>query len=90
MRPAKTAQPINMPFGLRTRVGQETMYWMGIQIAPWVEAILRGEGAAYCQVYGHSAVSCAKTAETIKMPFGIWTRVGQRNHVLDGDPDRPI
>ena len=24
--PAKTAEPIEMPFGLRTRVGQGTMY----------------------------------------------------------------
>ena len=29
-------------------------------------------------------VSCAKTAEPIEMPFGVWTWVGQRNHVLDG------
>jgi len=29
-------------------------------------------------------VSCAKTAKPIKMLFGMWTWVGQRNHVLDG------
>ena len=29
--------------------------------------------------------SCAKTAEPIKMPFGLWARMGPRNHVLDGD-----
>jgi len=28
-------------------------------------------------------VSCAKTAEQIKMSFRMWTRVGPRNHVLD-------
>ena len=28
----------------------------------------------------------AKMVKTIKMPFRLWTRVGQRNHVLDGDP----
>jgi len=32
-------------------------------------------------------LSPAKTAELIKIPFGLWTRVGPRNHVLDGDPD---
>jgi len=32
-------------------------------------------------------VSPAKMAEPIEMPFGLWTRVGPRNHVLDGDPD---
>jgi len=30
-----------------------------------------------------SAMSCAKTAELIKM-FGLRVRVGPRNHVLDG------
>jgi len=32
-------------------------------------------------------VSPAKTAKPIKMPFVMWTRVGPRNHVLDGGPD---
>jgi len=30
-----------------------------------------------------------KTAEPIEMPFGVWTRVGPRNHVLSGGPDPP-
>ena len=30
-------------------------------------------------------VSPAKTAEPIEMPFGLWTLVGPRKHVLDGD-----
>jgi len=29
-----------------------------------------------------TVVSPAKTAEPIEMPFGIWTRVGPRKHVL--------
>jgi len=29
-------------------------------------------------------VSPAKMAESIEMPFGLWTRVGQRKHVLGG------
>ena len=29
-------------------------------------------------------VSCAKTAEPIEMPFGLWAWMGPRNHVLDG------
>jgi len=36
----------------------------------------------HCKVKGRSAVSCAKTAEPIEMPFGLWTRVGPREHVL--------
>ena len=43
---------------------------------------LEGEGCPILK--GHSAVICAKTAEPIEMPFGLRTRVGQRNHVLDG------
>ena len=31
-------------------------------------------------------VSPAIAAEPIEMPFGLETRVGPRNHVLDGDP----
>jgi len=34
-------------------------------------------------------ISPAKVAEPIEMPFGLWTRVGPRNHVLDGVPDAP-
>ena len=29
-------------------------------------------------------VSLAKTAKPIEMPFGLWTWVGPKNHVLDG------
>jgi len=28
-------------------------------------------------------------AEPMEMPFGIWTQVGPRNHVLDKVPDCP-
>jgi len=31
-------------------------------------------------------VVCAKMAELIEMPFGLWARMGLRNHVLDGGP----
>jgi len=48
------------------------------------------EKTANCKVFGRSVMSCAKTAEAIEMPFGIGARVGPRNHVLFGDPDRPI
>jgi len=51
--------------------------------------------AAYC--YRRSSVVCrsvtivspAKTAEPIEIPFGVWTRLGLGNHVLDGGPDSP-
>ena len=31
-----------------------------------------------------TTMSCAETAELIKMSFGVWTRVGPRNYVLGG------
>jgi len=34
-----------------------------------------------------AAMSTAKTAELIEMPFLIWTWVDPRNHVLDRGPD---
>jgi len=34
-------------------------------------------------------VICAKTAELIEMPFGLWAWMGLRNRVLDGSPDTP-
>ena len=37
-----------------------------------------------------TVVSHAKTAESIEMPFGLWTRVGPRNHVLDGGADASV
>jgi len=45
--------------------------------------------ASDCKVYGHSAVICAKTAEPIEMPFGLWTWMGPRNRVLHGGSDPP-
>jgi len=51
--------------------------------------------AVYC--YRPSSMACrsvtlvspAKTAEPIEMPFGLRTRVGPGNHVLDGGSDPP-
>jgi len=37
-----------------------------------------------------TVVSPAKTAAPIEMPCGLRTRVGPRNHVLDGGPDPPM
>jgi len=34
--------------------------------------------------YRDTAVNCAKTAEPIEMPFGLWTLVCPRKHVFDG------
>ena len=35
---------------------------------------------------GKGASHCAKMAEPIEMPFGLWAQMGPRNHGLDGGP----
>ena len=37
-----------------------------------------------------TTVSRAKTAEPIAMPFGVWTWMGPRNHILCGGLDPPV
>jgi len=61
-------------------VGPENHLLDGGPDPPWEGAILSGERA----VLGHSVVICAKMAEPIKIPFGLWARMGPRNYVLDG------
>jgi len=75
---AKTDEPVEMPFGMWTRVGKKQC----IRWAPSLPAI----GAVRCKVYGHSVVSCPKTVEPIDMPFEVLTVVGTKKHVslLDG------
>jgi len=43
-----------------------------------------GEAAADCKVLKHSLVICAKMAEMMVMPFGLWAETGPRNHKLGG------
>ena len=74
--PAKTAEAIEILFALWTRAGPRNHVLDGGPDPPVRRAILKGKGAAHCKVQGPSAVSCVKTAEPIKMPFGVWTRVG--------------
>ena len=69
-----------------TRVDPRNHVLYGSPDPPWEGAILRGKGAPHCKIQGLSAVICAKTAEPIEMPFGLWARMTRRNHVLDGDP----
>jgi len=55
---------------------------------PQGEGTILGENvAAHRKIMGHSTVSCAKMDDLIAMPFWMKTRVGPRNHVLDGGAD---
>ena len=78
--PEKMAQPIDIPFGLRSPLGQRNHVLDGGPSPPWEGAILReGKGWPVAE-YSDSA----KTAEPIEMPFGTWTQVVTRKHVLAG------
>jgi len=48
--------------------------------------MFRGLCVSLCFCLFVTIVSCAKTAEPIKMPFEIWPRLGPENHELDGEP----
>jgi len=52
---------------------------MGVQIC-YVQWQFLGEKTANYK--GPAAVSCAKTAKPIEMPFGVMTRVGPRNQCV--------
>jgi len=56
---------------------------MEAQIAPCESAVFREKDIPW-HAWRHSAVSCAKMAESIEIPFGLWTRVSPRKHVLGG------
>ena len=45
-----------------------------------------GKGASQSKVQGYSAVICAKMAEVIEIPFGLWALMVQ-GIVLDGSPE---
>ena len=52
---------------------------MGVQI-PGLEGAMLGDRGTHSKVQELSAVSCAKTAELIEVPFGLCIRVGRRMH----------
>ena len=52
---------------------------------PMERAILKGKGCPIVK-YRDTLRSSVQTVEPIEMPFGLWARMGTRNHVLDGSP----
>ena len=82
------AEPVEMPFGLRTRMGPRNRVLREGSDPLWEGAIL-GERSTHCKVCGHSAVTCAKIAEPIMMQFVLSAQSGSKNHEIHGDPDPP-
>jgi len=60
-----------MPFGLRDRMGPRNHVFVGGPDPSTSRGYFMGKEAP-------TVVSCAKTAEPIDLPFGLWTRVGRR------------
>jgi len=78
--PAKSAEPIEMPFGSWARVGSRNHVLDG---APDRRGNFRANDMPG-HARRHSVVSCAKMAEPIEKPCGLWTRIGPRKEVLHG------
>jgi len=77
---AKTAEPIEMPFGFWPWMGSSNHVLDGFLI-PMRRGNLREKGRPL-QNIGTFCRELYETAESIEMPFGLW--VGARKHALDG------
>jgi len=88
--PVKTAEPVEMPFGLWAQVGSRNHVLDEGPDPPMGRGnFLREKGRPIVK-YRTFGFSCAKTAEPIKMTFGTLGRVDPGNHVLDGGTDVPM
>ena len=63
--------PIEMPFGMRTRVGPRNHVLDGGPDPAMGRGNFEGEKGRRIVQYGDTAVICAKTAEPIETPFGL-------------------
>ena len=75
-------KPIEMPYGFWAWMAPKNRIRWGPD-PPWERVILRGGRGTYCKVSGLSAVSCAKMAELINLPFVLWTSVVRRKHGIN-------
>jgi len=67
VNPAKTPEPIEMPFGLWTRVGPVNHVLDGVQIPPWEGAVLRGRTVVKLQVYEIPSMCPAAMRRVVKL-----------------------
>jgi len=71
-------------YTLSSMVCQSVCYSRGLGWAQGTTHYMGSSSEGESKVSALHAMSCAKTAETTEMPFGMWTRAGQRKHVLHG------
>jgi len=74
--PAKTAEPIEMLFGMLTQVDPRNHVLDGY--ADLSRGMVSSSGKKWRPIvkYRDTIVSCAKTAEPVKMPNEVLTQVG--------------
>jgi len=89
MIPAKTAESIKVLFGLWTQECPMNHVLGGGPDPPSELAILGKNGQPIVKHRDSLPEPSKKTAEPTEMPFGLWTRVGPRNNVLDGGHEPP-
>jgi len=61
-----------------------------VQMPTWEGAILTDGNRQTIVKYRQAAVICAKTTEPIEVPFGLWTRMDRKHHMLHGRSRSPM
>jgi len=80
--PAHTAGPIEMLFELWTRVGPGNHVLDAVQMPCGKGQLWRRKGRPIVKYRDTLRLSVQKKAESIKMPFGLWARMGPGKHVF--------
>jgi len=78
----KAAEPVEVPLGFWTQVGLKNHVLDGVHIPHAKWQFWGGKGRPLVKVQRLSAMGCAKIAESIEIPFGMWTPFGLRKHVI--------
>ena len=78
VNPPKTAETIEILFGLRTQMGPRNRVRWGPD-PPWEGIIIRRKGRPVVK-YRDTASRCAKMAEPIDLPFGLSIRLARRKN----------
>jgi len=79
------AEPIEIPFGIRTQVGPKNHVLDGGPDPLMGRGKHEGKGRPTVKYMALSSHLCK--GEPIEIAFGLWARMGRRNHVLDGGPE---